>query len=37
MIRQNIKNLYTESGAFERLHDSYQFLVETIINLDKDL
>ena len=37
MIRQNINNLYTEYGAFEKLHDRYQFLVETIIKLDKEI
>ena len=37
MIRQNINNLHTEYGAFEKLHDSYQFLVETIIKLDKEI
>lgn len=37
MIRQNINNLYTEYGAFEKLHDRYQFLVETIIKFDKEI
>jgi hypothetical protein len=37
MIRQNINNLHKESDRFEKLHDSYQFLVETIIKLDKEI
>jgi hypothetical protein len=36
-IRQNINNLHKESCAFEKLHDRYQFLVETIIKFDKEI